>query len=79
MDRGAWWVPVRGISESNTTEQLSTHTDTHTHMVVLCLVFEELPDWFSMAAVPPAWNMILSAQKKAELINVEVRLAHTIA
>ena len=25
MDRGAWWVTVHRITESNTTEQLSTH------------------------------------------------------
>ena len=24
MDRGPWWVIVRGVSESDTTEQLST-------------------------------------------------------
>ena len=25
MDRGAWWAPVRGCKELDTTERLSTH------------------------------------------------------
>ena len=29
MDRGAWQVTVHGITESDTSEQLSTHTHTH--------------------------------------------------
>ena len=28
-DRGAWWATVHGVSELDTTEQLSTHTHTH--------------------------------------------------
>ena len=26
MDRGAWWAPVHGVTESDMPEQLSTHT-----------------------------------------------------
>ena len=26
MDRGAWWVTVPGVTESDTTEQPTTHT-----------------------------------------------------
>ena len=26
MDRGAWWVTIPGVTQSDTTEQLSTHT-----------------------------------------------------
>ena len=29
-DRGAWWATVHGVSELDTTEQLSTQTHTHT-------------------------------------------------
>ena len=29
MDRGAWQATVHGITESDTTKQLSTHTHTH--------------------------------------------------
>ena len=28
-DRGAWWATVHGVSELDTTEQLSTQTPTH--------------------------------------------------
>ena len=31
IDREAWWATVHGITESNMTEQLSTHTHTHTN------------------------------------------------
>ena len=31
-DRGVWWATVHGVSESETTEQL-THTHTHTNTV----------------------------------------------
>ena len=30
-DRGAWWATVHGVTESDTTEWLTTHTHTHTH------------------------------------------------
>ena len=29
MDRGDWWATVYGVTELDTTEQLSTHTHTH--------------------------------------------------
>ena len=31
MDRGAWWVTVHGVTESDMTEHRHTHTHTHTH------------------------------------------------
>ena len=30
MDRGAWWVTVHGVAESDMTEHTHTHTHTHT-------------------------------------------------
>ena len=32
MDRGACWTIVHGLAESDTTEQLNTHTHTRAHM-----------------------------------------------
>ena len=29
VDRGTWWATVYGVTELDTTEQLSTHTHTH--------------------------------------------------
>ena len=29
MDRGTWWAPVRGVTESDTAEQLSIHPHTN--------------------------------------------------
>ena len=29
MDRGVWWATVHGVTESDTTEQLSTHRHTY--------------------------------------------------
>ena len=31
VNRGAWWVTVHGVTESDTTEYTHTHTHTHTH------------------------------------------------
>ena len=31
MDRGTWWATVHGVTESDTTEQLSNYTLTHAH------------------------------------------------
>jgi len=46
MDRGAWWTTVCEVAESDTTEQLDTHThkyihthaytNTHTYVEVTC-------------------------------------------
>ena len=29
MERGAWWAIVHGVTESDMTKQLNTHTHTH--------------------------------------------------
>ena len=39
MDRGAWHATVRGVSELDTTEPLSTHTHTHTHRPISNTLF----------------------------------------
>ena len=33
MDRGAWWVTVHGVAESDMTEHTHTHTTQHKHCV----------------------------------------------
>ena len=34
MDRGTWWATVHGVTESDMTECVRTHT--HTHPSILC-------------------------------------------
>ena len=51
MDRGAWQATtLHGITELDTTEQLHTDTDTHTHRVLVCIHFVGNAKWHNHLA-----------------------------
>ena len=56
MERGAWWVTVRGISVLDTTEWLSMHTHTHIHTHTLRNGIRKFFKSHSQSVVASDWN-----------------------
>ena len=56
MERGAWWVTVRGISVLDTTEWLSMHTHTHIHTHTLRNGIKKFFKSHSQSVVASDWN-----------------------